>query len=29
MKSNDLTNATSTHPLDAYFNDYDHQKQQQ
>ncbi|EJD8448161.1 toxic anion resistance protein [Staphylococcus pseudintermedius] len=26
MKSNDLTNATSTHPLDAYFNDYDHPK---
>lgn len=26
MKSNDLTNATSTHPLDAYFNDYDYPK---
>lgn len=26
MKSNDLTNATSTYPLDAYFNDYDHPK---
>ncbi|MCE5733081.1 toxic anion resistance protein [Staphylococcus pseudintermedius] len=26
MKSNDLTNATSTHPLDAFFNDYDHPK---
>ncbi|HEC2156124.1 TPA: toxic anion resistance protein [Staphylococcus delphini] len=26
MKSNDLTNETNTHPLDAYFNDFDHPK---
>lgn len=26
MKSNDLTSETSTHPLDAYFNDFDYPK---